>query len=260
MSKLNEPAPLAAESRAGMSLNNPTVAGFCQCGCGERTSQIQVSDRSKSIVKGQYRRFIAGHQCRKSHLEYVVDQGGCWIWQRGKSKEGYGLMEGPNGKRDYAHRIYYERNHGPIPKALVIDHLCRNRACVNPNHLEAVKPFINSHRGLKTKLTRAHVKEIRILVANGRLTEEVAARFGIATGHVLAICRGIRWASAEGPTFTRKPIRRKASLTASNVTEIRNLRSSGVLNKEIAERFGISQSYASQIGTGNLGKGRNLPT
>ena len=48
----------------------------------------------------------------------------------------------------YAHRWYYTIAYGPIPDGLWIDHLCRNRACVNPLHLEAVPPGVNTARGM----------------------------------------------------------------------------------------------------------------
>jgi hypothetical protein len=64
----------------------------------------------------------------------VIDSRGCWIWQgRLHAQEGYGVL----GSR-MAHRISYEALIGEIPPGLDLDHLCRVRPCVNPEHLEPV--------------------------------------------------------------------------------------------------------------------------
>lgn len=57
--------------------------------------------------------------------------------------------------RGYAHRFAYELHHGPIPDGLHIDHLCRVRACCNPDHLEVVTPSENSLRGAAFRKARA---------------------------------------------------------------------------------------------------------
>lgn len=60
---------------------------------------------------------------------------------------GYGQLS-RDKKAWYAHRWYYTIAYGPIPDGLWIDHLCRNRRCVNPLHLEAVEPRVNTARGM----------------------------------------------------------------------------------------------------------------
>ena len=74
------------------------------------------------------------------------DPDGCWLWTAGKVPNGYGSFF-LNSKTVYAHRVAYELVKGPIPEGLQIDHLCRVRNCVNPDHLEAVTCRENLMRG-----------------------------------------------------------------------------------------------------------------
>lgn len=71
---------------------------------------------------------------------------GCWIWQGSKEKGGYGTL-GARRRPWLAHRWAYEFLVGEIPEGLVIDHLCRTRACVNPWHMEPVTLGVNAWRG-----------------------------------------------------------------------------------------------------------------
>ncbi|GEL95374.1 HNH endonuclease signature motif containing protein [Cellulomonas composti] len=71
---------------------------------------------------------------------------GCWEWQGGRSEPGgYGRI-GSAGRLLLAHRVAYELCKGPILDGLTVDHLCGNRGCVNPAHLELVSRGENSRR------------------------------------------------------------------------------------------------------------------
>lgn len=72
----------------------------------------------------------------------VVEEGGCLVWQ-GPTVQGYGTVFS-DGNRVRAHRYVYALTHGPIPVDMVVDHICRNRRCVNVDHLRLVTRAQNS--------------------------------------------------------------------------------------------------------------------
>ena len=72
---------------------------------------------------------------------------GCWEWKGNiHSWTGYGRIR-VNDQECSSHRFVYELLRGPIPKGLTLDHLCRNKTCVNPDHLEPVTAGENALRG-----------------------------------------------------------------------------------------------------------------
>ena len=72
------------------------------------------------------------------------DLGPCWEWQAAKTN-GYGVVQ-HDGRVQRAHRVVYVSLTGPLPDELELDHLCRNRGCVNPKHTEPVTGVVNNAR------------------------------------------------------------------------------------------------------------------
>jgi hypothetical protein len=99
--------------------------------------------------------------------------GDCWIWTAFKDHYGYGRFKvgGHHGKPVSAHRYAYEKLVGAIPEGLVIDHLCRNRACVNPAHMEPVSNEENKQRGYPYRQIGAAYHKTRPCPKNHDLSE-----------------------------------------------------------------------------------------
>jgi hypothetical protein len=99
----------------------------------------------------------------------------------------------------YAHRAMYEQEVGPIPDGFTIDHLCSERACMNPAHLEAVSMATNLQRGRGAKLTEEDVRSIRA-APESFSNKDLALWFGISDSQLSRIRRGKRWRSVSADT------------------------------------------------------------
>lgn len=131
---------------------------------------------------------------------------GCWLWMGGIQSEGYGTLRSRTRKGSgYAHRISYVLHKGPIPKGLELDHKCRVRCCVNPDHLEPVTRKINVRRGdawkrnaSKTHCPKGHPYEGRNLIVSKR-----------GDGTTFRQCRTCLYASTAKSNRKRRERRRR---------------------------------------------------
>lgn len=134
----------------------------------------------------------ASHHRYKHDRWSEVDTGydtPCWIWKLSRDRDGYGVeWDGRSMRR--AHRVAFERDRGTIPAGLTLDHLCRERSCVRPDHLEPVSQAENCRRGSRAKLTIEQVDEIRRARGSQRV---IARRYGISVSQVSRIKRGKSW-------------------------------------------------------------------
>lgn len=115
-----------------------------------------------------HRRKFCSYRCARVHAsdarwEALVERTAtCWNWMGTIQPNGYGKFGRRWMRRDsIAHRIAYEKWVGPIPANLTIDHLCFNRRCVNPAHLEVVTRGENARRATANK-KRLSITEIRV--------------------------------------------------------------------------------------------------
>lgn len=125
---------------------------------------------------------------------YEIDETtGCWFFVGSFDNDGYGQLQ-RKSKRFRAPRYFYEKYKGPIPENLQLDHLCRNRACVNSDHLEPVTGAENIRRGDSTKLTKKQVKLIReIYEATGLQQYTLANIFEVSQQHISSIINYKHW-------------------------------------------------------------------
>jgi len=113
----------------------------------------------------------------------------CWEWQGWHTKDGYGGFR-LGHRQTTAHRALYETTKGIIPAGYTIDHLCRNRGCVNPNHLEAVPHYENLRRGIRPPLKTS--------CRQGHLYDQTNTRVTVKGNRICRTCNSYSYRKSQG--------------------------------------------------------------
>lgn len=133
---------------------------------------------------------------------------GCWEWQRGLDRHGYGRTS-YQAKDVLAHRLAWLLTHGPVPEGLYVCHHCDNRRCVRPDHLflgtqkdnlddarDKGRPLSSLKAGSlhhKTKVTEAVASEIKAARTSGETAKSIARRLGLGYRTVTRVLHDEHW-------------------------------------------------------------------
>jgi hypothetical protein len=182
------------------ALNLERPLGLCMCGCGQLTRVPTKNDARHGHVAGVPVPFAQGHNRRlRGDLWDVEDTGfttPCRLWKHSRNPGGYALFRGGRDHGDgsmLVHRQHYQQKHGPVPEGLDLDHLCRVRRCVNPDHVEPVTRAENVRRGGRTILTLEQVQEIRESTDSYR---SLARKFGVKHSTIWGVRSGSNWSAS----------------------------------------------------------------
>ena len=138
-------------SFAGSALHNtavPAITAVRGCNSAPFSDMRLPPGVALDFPPGVFVRF--GTQSRR--VGYRVAENGCWLWRGSLDPDGYGQAFNHRlGRVDKAHRVVWEHYYGPLPRrgGAELDHTCRSRACVNPQHLELVTHRENRRRAVR---------------------------------------------------------------------------------------------------------------
>jgi hypothetical protein len=213
--------------------------------------------------------------------EFAVLPSGCWEWQRGRSRAGYGQLHA-GGRTHYVHRLVYAAIYGEIAPGIEVCHRCDNPPCCNPDHLFAgthaenmadarrkgrigvfrapLERVPRGERHYRARLTEEDVRQMRGLYAAGGALSAIARYMGLPLGTVHDVLHRKTWGhvtDASSPSFRpvllpalqtlrgeRHPV---ARLTEDAVRDIRRWHSCGETQRAIADRLGVSFVTVSDV-------------
>lgn len=175
----------------------------CKCGNIIKTNTTKLNKPkhpSCGCWEGSFDRYKVGFE------EKIEKSPNCWIWTGCVDNNGYGVYgRREKGKQRITHRVAYELYKGKIPDGMVVRHLCHNKLCVNPDHLELgtyqdnMDDMVKADRQAKgqnqgaAKLTDSDVRKIRQLYKEGMPSRPIAKMFNMDKSTILDIVNRKYW-------------------------------------------------------------------
>lgn len=198
---------------------NDIPIGLCQCGCGQTTNLATMNNTRNNTVKGEPQRYIKGHDKHRPEMERFWEKvevrgaDDCWNWLGALDADGYGRFRTDNrihSRWAKVSRFIYEYTYGELPKHLNANHTCRNRRCVNLNHIHAGTQKENVDDAIRDgtyhfaevgkgeassnhKATQAQVDDIRERFAGGESRRVLEKDYNLSHSQIGGIIRGDFW-------------------------------------------------------------------
>lgn len=148
------------------------LASYClPCEKARSQAQVRAKRQTRRPRPTPMQRFMA---------KVIKDDSGCWLFTAGRKPNGYANFKAKSYTTVHAHRWSYEQHVGPIPEGLELDHLCRVRNCVNPEHLEPVTSSENFRRS--SRWPDREAREARLLAWLADHPDSSAADVAVAIG------------------------------------------------------------------------------
>lgn len=173
----------------------------------------------------------------EAFMDYVhpVTFSGCWLWTGPLNTKGYGRA----GGKELAHRVAVRHFGRSIPVGMEVDHLCRVRCCVNPDHLDIVTHRVNVLRG--NTLAAIAVAKTNCPAGHPLAGQNVLIRQGKRSCRE---CDRLRHVASYQTTTTR---RRRSHLRPDEISQIRSLIEDGSSHSEIAQALEVSIATVSNV-------------
>lgn len=143
------------------------------------------------------------HAKRKIRANSLENANGCWIWQRSKKQNDYGVTC-IDGRVEYAHRVSCIAHHGPIPLGWYVCHTCDTPSCVNPSHIYAGTPKQNQADskergrmrkpfGINNKTAKLTDEIVRHIRSSPATNKELGERLGVDASTISVVRSGKTW-------------------------------------------------------------------